>query len=125
MKTILIVDDSAAVRSMVKLMLMWEAFDFLEADEGERALQLVSLMPIDLVVADVKMPITDGFTFVRRLRASSEPNLRRLPVILLSGDQSMKEQGLAAGANDFLHKPVTGPTLVAAVQRLLAATDQP
>jgi two-component system chemotaxis response regulator CheY len=119
-KTLLIVDDSEAIRSIIKVYLNWHSFEFVEAGDGERAWQLMQLLPVDLVIADINMPGLDGIEFVRRVRSSSS-NLKEVPVILLTGDKSeeLKQRGLDAGANCFARKPITSNTLVELVRKHL------
>jgi two-component system chemotaxis response regulator CheY len=120
-QTILIIDDSPTIRNIIKVYLMGSQFEFVEADGGERALQLARLMPIHLVIADINMPGMDGLTFVRNLRNDERAEVRSLPVILLTGEKSeqLRTQGLKAGANEFIRKPVSSAGLIEAVNRLL------
>jgi two-component system chemotaxis response regulator CheY len=120
-KTLLIVDDSEAIRSIIKVYLNWHSFEFVEAGDGERAWQLMQLLPVDLVIADINMPGLDGIEFVRRVRSSQSDTLKETPVILLTGDKSeeLKQKGLEAGANCFARKPITSSTLVELVRKHL------
>jgi two-component system chemotaxis response regulator CheY len=99
----------------------------LEAEEAERAWQVCWLMPVDLVIADVNMPGTNGIGFVRQLRSADRPNLKQLPVILLTGDKSeeLQNEGLRAGASAFVHKPISNTALVALVEKLLQDESDP
>ncbi len=76
-----------------------------------------------LVVADINMPGMDGITFVKKLRAEPRAEVRRIPVIFLTGDKSgeLRERAAEAGANDFLEKPVKSAPLQEAVRRILDA----
>jgi two-component system, chemotaxis family, chemotaxis protein CheY len=118
---ILIVDDSPTIRQILKTYLTGRSFEFVEADNGERALQLAKLMPVELVIADVRMPGMDGLELTRAIRGSETPRVRELPVILLTGDKSeeMKAEGLAAGATAFVQKPVSSENLKRIVNELL------
>ena len=77
--TILLVDDSRTMREVLKVYLMGRKFDFVEADGAERALQLLRLLPVSLVIVDLKMPKMDGVDFLLQMRASELPLLRRIP----------------------------------------------
>jgi two-component system chemotaxis response regulator CheY len=112
-KTVLVVDDSQTIREIVKIYLKESDVDFVEAPDGARALALCRLMPLHLVVADIKMPGMDGIEFTRQLRADPEAGRARLPVILMTGekDGDLKDRGLAAGATAFLHKPLSSQEL--------------
>ncbi len=120
-KTVLLLDDSATVRSLVRVHLMGRSLDFVEAADGGRALKLVHLMPIALIIADVQMPIVDGISFMKQLRSDPDPQVNSVPVILLTAlrDKGMRSTALAVGANAFVNKPVASEELLAAVDRLL------
>lgn len=103
---------------------MADGHQFVEAENGERALALLRLVKVDLVIVDIKMPVMDGIEFTRRLRAEL-PALKALPVVMLTGEksgeqgQSMRATGLAAGASAFVEKPVSPQTLKEVVDGLL------
>jgi len=120
---ILIVDDSPAIRSFIRVYLSWQSCELLEADNGDRALQIARLVPIDLVIADVNMPGgIDGIGFVRALRARPELKIKEIPVILLTADKSadVESRAMQAGANRFLRKPINPEMLGEMVRELLA-----
>jgi two-component system chemotaxis response regulator CheY len=112
-KTVLVVDDSQTIREIVKVYLKGMDVDFVEAPEGARALALCRLMPVNLVVCDIKMPGMDGIEFTRQLRAEPEAERAKLPIILMTGEKEadLRERGLAAGANSFLNKPLSSQEL--------------
>lgn len=120
-KRVLIVDDSPIIRNVIKLYLPSDSYEIVEAADADRALRVIRLMPVDLVIADVNMPGTDGLTFVRKLREDPMPSLRSLPVILMTGDDSgdIRERAAAAGANAFARKPVSSASLLEAVGKLI------
>jgi two-component system chemotaxis response regulator CheY len=119
---LLLVDDSATIRNIIKIYLMGMQFEFIEADRAERALSVLkSPQSVNLIIADINMPGMDGLQFVRQLRSDADTRLNRLPVILLTGDKSdeLRKQGTEAGANDFILKPVTSSNLRDAVQKFI------
>jgi two-component system chemotaxis response regulator CheY len=118
---VLLVDDSASVRAILKVFLMPLRPTFLEAEDGERALRVVRLSRPDLVIADVQMAPMDGISFVRQLRSSERAELRRVPVVMLTSDRTeeIRARGLAAGANAFVRKPVDPKSLLATIQGVL------
>jgi two-component system, chemotaxis family, chemotaxis protein CheY len=120
-KTILLVDDSQTIRTIIKVYLMAHAFEFVEAENGDRALQLSRLVPVELVIADINMPGMDGITFVQHLRADERSKARNVPVILLTGEKSpdLEVRGMKAGANAFIYKPVTSAKLTELVNQML------
>jgi len=116
-ETILLVDDEAAVRSIVLRILKRASYHVLEAESGEAALEIADAHagPIHLVITDMFMPGLRGPEVVQRL-APTRPGLRAL---FMSGyaDQDART-GVPAGAN-FLNKPFSGKELAAAVEAVL------
>jgi len=121
--TVLLVDDSPSIRSILKVYLLGLKVEFLDAEDGLRALQLLRLLPVDLAIADVRMAPMDGLTFVEKVRSSEREEIRRLPLILLTGEtgEELRERGILAGANAFIHKPIDPKRLLERVQALLPA----
>lgn len=119
--SILLVDDSATSRILVKLYLTGMAFDFLESARGDEALEQLKSVKVSLIIADVNMPGMDGLTFLKHVRENTDPVVRALPVILLTGDktEATRNKGTAAGASAFVTKPVTTTELRAAVHQFL------
>jgi|SRR5580658_6432962 two-component system, chemotaxis family, chemotaxis protein CheY len=120
-RCILLVDDSATVRSLVKVFLMGHDFEYLEASGGEHALEILRTRTPDLVIADLNMPGLDGLSFLKQLRLDKRPEVRALPIILLTADKSqdVRTRALEAGATEFVRKPVSSSDLQATIQRLL------
>ena len=103
--TILIVDDSRTVRTMVRQALEADHHQVVEATDGVAALAALDMGPADLVITDVNMPEMDGLRLVRALRDS--PGYRFTPILVLtteSGDE-IKQRGREAGATGWLVKP--------------------
>lgn len=117
----MIVDDSATVRGFAKIYLKALNVEVLEAEDGAQALEMVRARPPAVAVVDVNMPGMDGLTFTREVRADERPEIGDLPIILLTGDRSeeVRAQGMAAGASDFLSKPIKGGELQALVKKFL------
>jgi len=117
--TILIVDDSKILRTMVRDALEADQHRVVEAADAGAALHSVDMMPPDLVITDVNMPDTDGITLVRALR--ERPRERFIPILVLTteaGDE-MKQRGRAAGATGWLVKPFDPARLRETVRRVL------
>src|SRR5918996_73371 len=117
--TILVVDDEEANVKLMRTYLKVEGFEVATASCGRDALELVR-RGVDLVLLDIRMPGMDGLEVCRRIRADGAN--ARLPVVFLTaelGDADSEVEGLAAGADEFLHKPVHRPALVARVRNLL------
>ncbi len=124
---VLVVDDIEANVKLLEARLTAEYFEVRSARSGPEALAICSREGTDVVLLDVMMPGMDGFEVCRRLKA--DPNTHHIPVIMVTAlDQpSDKVQGLEAGADDFLTKPVDDIALVTRVRnlaRLKMLTDE-
>jgi len=120
-RRILVVDDIAENRVVLRDMLEGFGFEVSEAANGQEALAGASLAP-DLILMDVYMPEMDGLEVIRRLRC--DPKLAHLPIITVSASASQRDEAtcLAAGANGFLPKPVNQRDLLNAMGALLHLT---
>src|SRR2546423_13282523 len=115
---VLVVDDILANVKLLEARLSAEYFDVFTAYSGEEALELLRTERVDVVLLDVMMPAMDGFEVCRRIKAS--PKTMHVPVVMVTAlDQtSDKVQGLEAGADDFLTKPVDEIALITRVKNL-------
>jgi two-component system, OmpR family, alkaline phosphatase synthesis response regulator PhoP len=122
---ILVVDDEADIRELVRLNLMREGYDVLECETGEQALQLSRAQIPDLVVLDLMLPGIDGLEVCRKLKA--DPKTMQTPIVILTakGEEADVVAGLEVGADDYVVKPFSGKVLVARVRRLLRRVAQP
>jgi two-component system chemotaxis response regulator CheY len=121
-KTILIVDDSSSLRTVVRLALTRAGYEVLEAADGLEGLtQLERAARVHLIVSDVNMPRMDGIAFLRQLKEHARH--RFTPVIMLTteGQDAKKQEGRAAGAKAWMVKPFNPPQLLDAVARLIPA----
>ncbi len=117
-KTILVIDDSASLRQLVRMSLQGAGYDVVEADDGSTALTKLDGRKLHLAVCDVNMPKLDGISFVKQARAKAE--YRFLPVIMLTTEsqESKKLEGKAAGAKAWITKPFQPSQLLDAVAKL-------
>lgn len=116
---VLIVDDEPSTRHMLRLFLDLFNFTIFEAEDGLDALDKIHAYRPDIVILDVMMPRMDGIEACKRLR--SDPSTAVLPVIMLSGktQPAAIEEGLLAGANRYLTKPIAPMDLVEAIRETL------
>jgi two-component system cell cycle response regulator len=115
---VLVVDDILANVKLLEARLAAEYFEVLTANSGRAALDIISRERVDIVLLDVMMPGMDGFSVCRQIKRS--PKLAHVPVIMVTAlDQpSDKVEGLEAGADDFLTKPVDDIALITRVRSL-------
>lgn len=121
-KTVLVVDDSSSLRSLVKMTLTRAGYAVIEGGDGKEGLaQLDKAGKVHLIVSDVNMPNMDGITFVQQIK--QHPKHKFIPVIMLTTeDEAAKiQQAKAAGARAWLVKPFNPPELLDAVSRLATA----
>src|SRR5258706_13858891 len=106
MKTILAVDDSAAMREMVAFVLESAGYRVIEAEDGAQVLDRATATTCDLVITDQNMPNMDGLTLVLSLRELRD--YKSVPILLLTTESSdtMKAQGRVLGATGWLWKPL-------------------
>ena len=118
-KTVMTVDDSASMRQMVRLALSGAGYQVVEAADGREALDKVDAVSPHLVVTDLNMPVMDGLTLIRQLRAL--PSFRGVPIVFLTteSDEGKKREAKEAGATGWLTKPFKQEQLLAVVKKVL------
>ena len=109
---ILVAEDEQDLRALLRMNLMEEGYDVLEAPDGLSAWALLQREKIDLALLDVMMPGLDGLNLLRRIRDASN-----IPVILLTarGEEMDKVLGLNLGADDYMTKPFSTAELMARI----------
>ena len=117
---VLVVDDDKLNRMMLSQGLQQAGHQAVTADDGEQALERLQAEPFDLVLLDVLMPGMDGFEVLSFIKG--HPDLRHLPVIMISGLEDMEAvaRGIELGAEDFLPKPFDPLLLQARINAGLA-----
>jgi signal transduction histidine kinase len=119
MKKILVIDDEEWLREMMLLALRQRSFEVIEAENGERGIEIARKELPDLILCDVNMDKVDGYLTLSSLR--SESATASIPFILMTGlaDQAGMRHGMELGADDYLPKPFTIEALYAAVDARL------
>lgn len=119
---ILIVDDEARMRKLIKDFLVANNYKILEAKDGEEALEIFEINKdkIKLVLLDVMMPKIDGWTVLRKIRQDSN-----VPVIMLTarGEEQDELFGFELGVDEYISKPFSPKILVARIQAILKRTN--
>jgi PAS domain S-box-containing protein len=117
---VLLTDDNAINRQVIKLFLAPQGCEIQEATNGKEALDKIATQPFDIVLLDVHMPVMDGKEAIQRLRASSQP-WSTIPVIALTADAMSgdREKYLALGMTDYVSKPVDQRELMVKMHQVL------
>ena len=124
-KKILIVEDEANIRELLRLYLEREGYTVLEAENGVEGIKKWKSDKPDMLLLDVMMPVMDGWAVCREIRAESD-----VPIIMLTakGKTADRVSGLEMGADDYIVKPLEMPEVIArvrAVFRRMAPDDAP
>jgi two-component system, OmpR family, alkaline phosphatase synthesis response regulator PhoP len=130
---ILVIDDEADIRLLVKYNLEKEGFSVLEAENGEKGIELAKAYRPDLILLDVMMPVMDGMETCERLRKIPELADTMICFLTARGEEYSQISGLDAGADDYLTKPIKPRLLISRISALLrrkttsnsVKTDQP
>ncbi len=122
-RSVLVVDDEPMTRTLLQLMLAPADYEVLEAGDGFEALEMVGEYKPDILVLDVMMPNMDGITLCRKLR--SQKDTVNIPIILLSAKTNPEaiQEGLGAGANRYLTKPVSRKDLLESLAEILSSVS--
>lgn len=115
---VLIVDDELGIRKMLEGFLLPDGYELATAADGPEALAKARTLAPDLILLDVMMPGMSGFDVCRQLRA--DPHLAQVPIILVTvlDDRASRLEGLEAGADDFISKPLDRAELRARVRTI-------
>ena len=120
---ILIVDDEARMRKLIKDFLVVKGFSIIEAEDGEKALQVFekNKNKINLILLDVMMPKLDGWSVLRQIRQQS-----KVPVVMLTarGEEQDELFGFELGVDEYISKPFSPKILVARVEAILKRVKQ-
>jgi two-component system, chemotaxis family, chemotaxis protein CheY len=118
-RTVLIVEDSLAMRRMIAFTLESHGYTVRQGCNGAEGLELLNQGPADLIIADVNMPVMDGITFVRQARTL--PGASTIPILMLTTEnlKSRVAEAREAGASGWLVKPFRPERLVEVIGRVL------
>jgi two-component system, cell cycle response regulator DivK len=119
-KCILVVEDQPDSRRIIRDMLASTEYEVIEAENGEEALAAIAKQRPDLILMDVQLPIMDGYTATRRIKA--DPVLRSIPIIAVTSFALDGEEKIAkaAGCDDYVPKPYSPRELLAKIHQYLS-----
>ncbi len=118
-KRVLVVDDNLVVLKLLRHLLESEDYLVITAENGVEALKLASTENLDIIVTDYVMPEMDGVMLIKKLKSQQET--RAIPIMMLTAkdEEESELEGLGAGADDYLTKPIARKRFLARVARLL------
>jgi two-component system, CAI-1 autoinducer sensor kinase/phosphatase CqsS len=122
-RKVLLVDDSALNCDLVAMNLRDAGLDVSVSNDAMECLEMLHQQRFDLLITDIRMPGMDGLQLTRKLRASSDPHLRSLPIIGLSGAIEEEDGAKIAGMNDFRIKTDSPGLLLNSIHRLFATSS--
>ncbi|MGC2080068.1 MAG: response regulator [Xanthobacteraceae bacterium] len=116
-KRILVVEDQADTRQIIRDMLASTDYEITEAENGEQALAAIAKQRPDLILMDIQLPIVDGYTATLK----SDPALRSIPIIAVTSYALREEENKAraAGCDDYVPKPFSPRQLLAKIRNFL------
>ena len=119
MAKILVADDEAGIRNIIKKYAVFEGHEIVETDNGMEAIELCKKDKFDLIIMDVMMPELDGFSAVREIKKISD-----IPVIMLSArtEEYDKIHGFEIGVDDYVVKPFSPKELMMRVEAVMKRT---
>jgi two-component system chemotaxis response regulator CheY/putative two-component system response regulator len=116
-KKVLIVDDDQTNRKLIVTILSKQGFESLEASNGVEAFSVLENNDVDIILLDIVMPVMNGLEFLQKIKTM--PKFLKLPIIILTTDDSKKTEALALGADDVLIKPISPVTLAEKLNSIL------
>jgi CheY-like chemotaxis protein len=122
-KKILIAEDSSIIINLVRKVLQFEDYEIHEARNGKEVLEMVQNEPYDLILMDIIMPVMDGMTCIKKIRANENSKIANLPIVVITGNYKnyQQEDFEAVGVHTYLQKPFNFDRLLEIVRNYMEA----
>lgn len=122
-KKILVAEDSSIIINLVRKVLQFEDYEIHEARNGKEVLEMVQNEPYDLILMDIIMPVMDGMTCIKKIRANENPKIANLPIVVITGNYKnyQQEDFEAVGVHTYLQKPFNFDRLLEIVRNYMEA----
>ncbi len=117
-KTVMVVDDSASLRTVVKMALKGAGYDVIEGADGKDALSKLAGQKVHLIITDLNMPNLDGIGFVKEVKQMADYKFTPIIMLTTEGQESKKQEGQAAGVKAWVVKPFQPDQMLNAVAKL-------
>ena len=116
---VLTVDDSRTILAMLHHTLTGAGFDVLQAEDGQKGLDVLKTEDVDVVITDINMPIMDGIEFIKSVRSSGQ--YQSLPILILTTETSQEKRdlGRSAGGTGWIVKPFDPEKLISVIRRVV------
>ena len=118
MRTCLVVDDSSVIRKVARRILEGLDFQIVEAEDGEKALEICRRTMPEAILLDWNMPVMDGYEFLRRLRDMPDGGYPKVVFCTTENDVAHIARALHAGANEYIMKPFDKDIVTAKFQEV-------
>ena len=121
MSVVLVVDDSPVIRRVMSVTFEKNGYEVELAEDGQEALDILEDVDVDVVFADINMPVMDGISMLKVIRQTAEWS--HLPVVMLTGvgEEKDREAAMVAGANTILTKPSSSGEIISTLESLNVA----
>ncbi len=118
-KKVLIAEDSSVIQNLTKKILQMQSFDISAVKNGQQVLDVLQNKHFDIILMDINMPVMDGMECTRNIRAMSDPEKARIPIIAITGNAQNYSiaEFKEAGIDDYLPKPLNFDVLVETVKK--------
>ncbi|MFT4736065.1 MAG: two-component system cell cycle response regulator DivK [Cyclobacteriaceae bacterium] len=118
-KKIIIAEDSSVIQNLTKRILSIQSYEIVSVKNGQEVLKKLEEDIFDLVLLDINMPVMDGVECAKRIRESSNENIKNIPIIAISGNARnySMDDFKAMGINDYLPKPLDYDQMVEKVHQ--------
>jgi two-component system cell cycle response regulator DivK len=115
-KTVLVVEDDADIRALLKMVLESDGYQVVEATSGREAVSAAAALRPDLVLMDISLPLLDGLSATREIKADEAT--RGVPVVAVSAYHSARRRAIQAGCSELVGKPVDTEELLRVAREL-------
>jgi two-component system, cell cycle response regulator DivK len=119
-KKVLIAEDSSVIQNLTKKILQIQNYQIFSAKNGLEVLSMLENESYDIILMDINMPKMDGMECAEKIRALSDPNKSKIPIVAITGNARnyTLEEFKKVGINDYLQKPLNFDNLVETVKNL-------
>jgi two-component system, sensor histidine kinase and response regulator len=123
MSRILVIDDTAEIRSDIGFLLAAEGYEVLEADSGRKGIELAQTWAPDVIVCDINMPHMDGYAVLKQIRNLAVTRITPFIFLTARSERIDVRAAMDAGADDFITKPFQPPELITSVRTQINKTE--